>query len=338
MNESTATGMDLGSLGDLSSLLSSPTPVASGVQAATGPEHLSLNLIDEDPHQPRSESNPGFSLDSLEELAETIRQRGVKSPISVRENPDKPGHFIINHGARRYRASRLAKKDSIPAFVDNDYNEADQVIENLQRNELTAREVADFVGRELAKNKKKGAIAKELGKSASWVSQYVTLLDLPDPIAEAFNTGRVNDVTIINELVKEYKASPDEVTTWLDNPSQDISRAEVKLLREYLAEKDNGGYRDPNTIDAFSGQTDAESGGGQGPEPEEEKQPKDKKDPDPEKLSKAIVLVAHDGRSARLLLKRRPSDYGSAWFKYEDDGTEFEATLDEVTLTAVMEG
>ena len=49
MNESTATGMDLGSLGDLSSLLSSPTPVASGVQAATGPEHLSLNLIDEDP-------------------------------------------------------------------------------------------------------------------------------------------------------------------------------------------------------------------------------------------------------------------------------------------------
>ena len=45
MNESTATGMDLGSLGDLSSLLSSPTP---GVQTATGPEHLSLNLIDED--------------------------------------------------------------------------------------------------------------------------------------------------------------------------------------------------------------------------------------------------------------------------------------------------
>lgn len=106
------------------------------------------------------------------------------------------------------------------------------------------------------------------------------------------------------------------------------------MLREYLADKDNGGYRDPNTIDAFSGQTDAESSGGQG----QEQQPKDKKDPDPEKLSKAIVLVAHDGRSARLLLKRRPSDYGSAWFKYEDDGEEFEAALADVTLTAVMEG
>lgn len=333
MNESTATGMDFGSLGDLSSLLSSPTP---GVQTATGPEHLSLNLIDEDPHQPRSESNPGFSHDSLEELAATIRQRGVKSPISVRENPDKPGHYIINHGARRYRASRLAKKDSIPAFIDNDYNEADQVIENLQRNELTAREIADFIGRELAKNKKQAAIAKELGKSAPWVSQHVTLLDLPDPIAEVFNTGRVTDVTVINELVKNYKAYPDEVTAWLENPSQDISRAEVKLLREFLAEKELGGFRDPNTIDAFSGQTDAEASGGQGLE--QEKQPKDKKDPDPEKLSKAIVLVAHDGRSARLLLKRRPSDYGSAWFKYEDDGEEFEAALADVTLTAVMEG
>ena len=332
MNESMSTGMDLGSLGDLSSLLNSPVAVAG----ATGPEHISLSLIDEDPHQPRSESNPGFSAESLEELAETIRQRGVKSPISVRDNPDKPGHFIINHGARRFRASRLAKKDSIPAFVDNDYNEADQVIENLQRNELTAREVADFIGRELAKNKKKGAIAKELGKSASWVSQYVTLLDLPDPIAEVFNTGRVNDVTIINELVKEYKTYPNEVTAWLENPSQDISRAEVKLLREYLAEKENGGLRDPNTIDAFSGQTDAESAGEQGLSPE--KDPKNKKEPDPEKLSKSIVLVTHDGRAARLLLKRRPSGYGSAWFKYEDDGEEFEAALGDVTLTAVMEG
>ncbi len=333
MNESALAGMDLSGLGDLSSLLNSP-PTA--VKGAAGPENLSLSLIDEDPNQPRSESNPGFSTESLAELAETIRLRGVKSPISVRENPEKPGHFIINHGARRFRASRLAKKDSIPAFVDNDYNEADQVIENLLRNELTAREIADFIGRELAKNKKQAAIAKELGKSAPWVSQYVTLLDLPDPIAEVFNTGRTNDVTVINKLVKDYKTYPDEVTAWLDNPSQDISRAEVNLLRDYLIEKDQGGQRDPHTIDAFSGQTDAESDGGQGLE--QEKGPKDKKEPDPETLSKSIVLVAHDGRSARLLLKRRPSAYGSAWFKYEDDGTEFEAVLDEVTLTAVMEG
>jgi ParB family chromosome partitioning protein len=91
--------------------------------------------------------------------------RGVKTPISVRDNPDAAGRYLINHGARRVRASKLAHKTSIPAFIDNDYNEADQVIENLQRNELTPREIADFIGRELAKGKKKGDIAKELGKS-----------------------------------------------------------------------------------------------------------------------------------------------------------------------------
>jgi ParB family chromosome partitioning protein len=172
---------------------------------------LPLDLISEDPHQPRTKDNPGFSSESLTELADTIRLRGVKTPISVRENPEASGFFIINHGARRARASKLAGKSSIPAFIDNDYNEADQVIENLQRNDLTPREIADFIGRELAKGKQKGEIAKELGKSASFVSQHVTLLDLPDPIAAAFNSGRCRDVTVINELVTAHKKRPQEV-------------------------------------------------------------------------------------------------------------------------------
>src|SRR3546814_14860745 len=96
----------------------------------------------------------------------------------------------------RYRGSKWADKTTIPGFIDNNYNEADQVIENLQRNELTAREIADFIGRELAKGKKKGEIAKEIGKSPAFVTQHVTLLDLPEPIAEAFNSGRAKDVTV----------------------------------------------------------------------------------------------------------------------------------------------
>src|SRR3546814_14427287 len=90
----------------------------------------------------------------------------------------------------RYRGSKWADKTTIPAFIDNDYNEADQVIENLQRNEMTASEIADFIGRELAKGKKKSEIAKDIGKSRAFVTQHVTLLDLPEPIAEAVNTGQ----------------------------------------------------------------------------------------------------------------------------------------------------
>jgi ParB family chromosome partitioning protein len=155
----------------------------------------------------------------------------------VRENPEQPGRYLINHGARRYRGSKWAEKTDYPGFIDNDYNEADQVIENLQRNELTAREIADFIGRELAKGKKKGEIAKEIGKSPAFVTQHVTLLDLPEPIAEAFNSGRAKDVTVINELVTAYKKNPDEVGAWLADDSQELTRGSVKLLREFLDDK-----------------------------------------------------------------------------------------------------
>lgn len=321
-------GLGLDSIGDLSGLLDAPDQAQS-----SGPILLLLNIIDEDPNQPRKPSNPGFSKESLEELAATIKPRGVKSPISVRENPDSPGRFIINHGARRYRASIIAEKKHIPAFIDNDYNETDQVIENLQRNELTAREIADYIGRELAAGKKKGEIAKAIGKSPAYITQHVTLLDLPEPIAEAFASGRASDVTVVNELVTAYKKAPDAVEAWLADDNQELTRGSVKLLREYLDEKSG---RDPNTIDALTGKTDAESDeeGDQGAK--KTKAPKEKEE-DPDKLKKAIVQVTHDERPARLILNRRPPADGYAWLKYDDDGQEFEANLANVTLVAIME-
>ena len=322
-------GLGLDSIGDLSGLLSEPEATPAG----SGPQHIALDLIDEDPNQPRHADNPGFSKESLAELAETIRLRGVKTPISLRDSIEQPGRYIINHGARRFRASKIASKDSIPAFIDNDYLEVDQVIENLQRNELTPREIADFIGRELAKGKKKSDIAKELGKSPAFVTQHVTLLDLPEPIAEAFQSGRTNDVTLINELAKAYKDDDEAVTAWLADDDQDISRGSVKQLREYI-EAESQGY----------GQEDAGQPAGtgvdtQGPEegPGEASKPAPK-EPDPEKLKKAIVQVRHDGRPGRLILNKRPPAHGFAWVKYDDDGHEFEADLSTVELVAVIEG
>ncbi|EEE2967606.1 TPA: ParB/RepB/Spo0J family partition protein [Escherichia coli] len=331
-------GLGLDSIGDLSSLLDAP----AASQGGSGPIELDLDLIDEDPHQPRTADNPGFSPESIAEIGATIKERGVKSPISVRENQEQPGRYIINHGARRYRGSKWAGKKSIPAFIDNDYNEADQVIENLQRNELTPREIADFIGRELAKGKKKGDIAKEIGKSPAFITQHVTLLDLPEKIADAFNTGRVRDVTVVNELVTAFKKRPEEVEAWLDDDTQEITRGTVKLLREFLDEKG----RDPNTVDAFNGQTDAErdaeAGDGQdgedGDQDGKDAKEKGAKEPDPDKLKKAIVQVEHDERPARLILNRRPPAEGYAWLKYEDDGQEFEANLADVKLVALIEG
>lgn len=291
------------------------------------PSEVALDLIDQDPQQPRSESNPGFSASSLAELAASIRLRQVRTPISLRDNPMSPGRFIINHGARRFRASRLAGKATIPAFIDNGYNEVDQLVENLQRNELTAREIADYIGRELAKGMKKGQIATAISKSPAFVTQHAALLELPEPIAAAFAAGRVKDVTIINELVKIYKKWPGNVVTWLARESQELTRSSVKFLRAFLDEKPREGPEvDSNSrrkhatalsecvCGAPSAKTAALA-----------------------RIKRPSIHVRHAGRVAKLMLFRRPSRTGSAWLSYLDNGQEAEVVLDEVQLEAVLE-
>jgi ParB family chromosome partitioning protein len=300
------------------------TPAASPRYG--GPLALSLSLIDEDPHQPRTDDNPGFSSQSIAELATTIELRGVKSPISVRDNPSRPGRYLINHGARRFRASKVAGKTTIPAFVDNDYNEVDQVIENLQRNELTAREIADYIGRELAKGIRQHEIARSIGKSPAFVTQHIALLDLPEPIALAFNSGRAKDVTLVNELVTAFKKNPREVTDWLeDNDGQDITRSAVKLLRAFLEEKR---YQTHVFSDMGMNSTDADVPAGEDSKPAAP--------PHTQRLGRAVLQVRHQRRTAQLLWHRRPVEKGFAWLKYEDTGEEVQAPLAEVKLVALL--
>jgi len=202
-----------------------------GMVAPIGATEIDITLISEDIHQPRKE----FNQETLRELTETIKLRGVKSPISVRPNPDKPGTYIINHGARRYRASINAGLTKIPAFIDTDYSEADQVIENLQRDDLTSREIADFIGRQLAGGKTKSEIARLIGKTNPYITMHAALLDLPDPLADVYRTGRCTDVTALYDLTRLYKANQEEVITWLALSTQEeISRLDVYQFSQFL--------------------------------------------------------------------------------------------------------
>jgi len=202
-----------------------------GLVAPIGATEIDITLISEDIHQPRKE----FNQETLRELTETIKLRGVKSPISVRPNPDKPGTYIINHGARRYRASINAGLTKIPAFIDTDYSEADQVIENLQRDDLTSREIADFIGRQLAVGKTKSEIARLIGKTNPYITMHAALLDLPDPLADVYRTGRCTDVTALYDLTRLYKANKEEAITWLALSTQEeISRLDVYHFSQFL--------------------------------------------------------------------------------------------------------
>ena len=203
---------------------------------ALGASQIPLDLIVEDPTQPRKI----FDQDSLAELAETIKTRGVKTPISVRPNPDQSGTYIINHGARRYRASKSAGLTAIPAYIDTDYSLADQVVENLQRDNLTSREIVDYIGREIASGKTHEQISKLIGKSQSYVSLHASAMDLPDPIAELFNSGALTDIAAIFNLKKTFKKYPLELTDWLNySKPEDITRSKIQQFRKFLESRDD---------------------------------------------------------------------------------------------------
>ena len=104
-------------------------------------QNLPLGKIKSDPEQPRKT----FNKDALQQLSESIENHGVIQPITVRQ---LNGHYIIVMGERRYRASKLAGKKTIPCIVrtyeNNDVLEV-QIIENLQRQDVVITEEAEAI-------------------------------------------------------------------------------------------------------------------------------------------------------------------------------------------------
>lgn len=216
--------LDLSGLSAFSNLVQQPPAAAKGK-----PLVLPLDAIEEDPDQPRREFDP----EALQELADSISAKGVKSPISVRPHPTAADRYIINHGARRWRASKLAGKTEIPVFIDENHDDIDQLAENIQRENLSTREIVDAIAKMLASNKKQADIARELGKSKTWVSKHVALTNLPAPLAELLATGRCKDASTLYEALQCWKADEAAVTTFLANLPEDkqVVQADIEALR-----------------------------------------------------------------------------------------------------------
>lgn len=194
------------------------------------PLELPLADVMEDPNQPRH----FFSEEALHELAASIQETGVKSPISVRPAPD--GKYLINHGARRYRASLLAGKLTIPAFVDTSHDDYDKAIENIQRENLTPLEIARFIGRRVAAGDKQADIARRLGKPKSFVSEHAALLEAPDYIQVLCESGRCTDIRTLYLLLKAHEEFPDQVVAFVDNAGS-LARSDVNRLMQWLKQE-----------------------------------------------------------------------------------------------------
>ncbi|MDT2831385.1 ParB/RepB/Spo0J family partition protein [Vagococcus carniphilus] len=143
---------------------------------------IPLEELRPNPYQPRKT----FDEKALEELSESIKQSGVFQPIIVRQSTIK-GYEIIA-GERRFRASKLAGKETVPAIV-RDFDEARMmqiaVLENLQREDLSPMEEAEAYEM-LMKNLKltQVELAEQLGKSRPYIANYLRLLTLPQVVKD----------------------------------------------------------------------------------------------------------------------------------------------------------
>jgi ParB family chromosome partitioning protein len=210
--------------------LAMPEPAAAN---SGQPLLLPVEAIDEDPDQPRLE----FDDESLRELAETIARRGVRQPISVRPHPVDPDRWILNFGARRLRASKLACKTDIPAFVDEAADSYDQVIENEQRKALRPLELAMFVQRRLARGETQAEIARLLGKSQPYIVYVSALIDAPHWLMELYRQGRCRGMIELYQLRRLHALAPARVEQWISERPV-IARADVQQLKGEFQEAD----------------------------------------------------------------------------------------------------
>ena len=178
---------------------------AGGAGMAGHPLLIPLSKIDEDCDQPRRT----FGEDDLGQLADSIRLVGILQPIVVR--PAKiSGRYLIIMGARRYRAARLAGLDAVPAIVQEGGapDRYAQIIENIQRDDLAAAEIAAFILEQLKAGEKQADVARKLGKPRDWVSRFAVIPKMPGFLQEKLHTSSIRAVY---ELYQAWRVRPEAV-------------------------------------------------------------------------------------------------------------------------------
>lgn len=176
----------------LSALMADIAPVdeldaAPGERAVT---RVAVDLLVPNADQPRR----SFDAAALEELAQSIRDKGVLQPLIVRPNPAGPGYQIVA-GERRWRAAQAAQVHEVPVIV-RDYSDREvlevAIIENIQRADLNPVDEA-LAYRALTERfgHTQERIAEALGKSRSHIANAMRLLQLPEPVLAMLRDGRL---------------------------------------------------------------------------------------------------------------------------------------------------
>jgi ParB family chromosome partitioning protein len=198
---------------------------------------VALDRITPNPEQPRKH----FLAEALEELASSIKEHGILSPLVV--HTGKNGDFTLIAGERRLRAAGLAGLKQVPVILRENLSGSDQLelalVENLQREDLNAVESALGYARLSEKyNYTQEQVAQKVGKDRATVANTIRLLKLPEPVLELIATGTLsaghgkallglNDKTACKRLVDQILAKNLSV------------RATERLVKATVAAKKN---------------------------------------------------------------------------------------------------
>ncbi len=209
---------------------------------------ISIDKIEINPFQPRAE----FDKETLNELADSIKELGIIQPLTVRESENNKFQLIA--GERRLRAAKIAGLNKIPVFVrkadDTEVLEM-SLVENIQREDLNAIEIAHSYNRLIEECKlTQEILSDKVGKKRSTIANYLRLLKLPAKIQLGIKDKKIsmgharaivniNDAEtqmIIYEQIVKYELSVrkvEEAVRELSEKKQEKKTSKVRTAAEY---------------------------------------------------------------------------------------------------------
>ncbi|HTV95394.1 MAG TPA: ParB/RepB/Spo0J family partition protein [Steroidobacteraceae bacterium] len=195
--------------------------------------------------QPRTQ----FRREALEELAASIKSKGLIQPILVRPVPGFPHQFEIVAGDRRWQAARLAGLSEIPAIVRELSDQeaiALALIENIQREELTPTEEARALGRLVGEfSLTHQQAAEAVGRSRAAVSNLIRLLELPAPVIALIDAQSISMGHARALLGLAQESARIELATMVAERNLSVRETEMRVRRAQRGAASRSGQKAP---------------------------------------------------------------------------------------------
>lgn len=219
----------------------------SGHAAGAADQTLPIDRLRPNPMQPRRDFDP----QALEELTESVREKGVIQPLIVRPDPERGGGFMIVAGERRWRAAQQAQLHDIPVVI-REMSDAESLecalVENIQRSDLNPmeealayRQLTDRFGHTQEK------LSAVIGKSRSFIANLLRLLNLPEDVQQLVRDGRL---TVGHARALVIAADPSAIAQTVINLSLSVRQTEELVKRSRAGGTGPGGgnkRKDANT-------------------------------------------------------------------------------------------